>query len=60
MNSCTHVDQITQGATVSITGYSHQALTGQTVVDVQIINGQTIAPVPPAGPPALAGPGPRR
>lgn len=43
---------VSLGSTVSIAGNAHQVLTGQTVVDVQTLNGQTIAPAAPAGPPA--------
>lgn len=46
------------GATVAITGDAHQTIGGQTVVHAQTINGQTIAPPAPAGPPTPpAGPG---
>ncbi len=39
------------GSQVSVSGYSHQAMNGWTVVDVQSVNGQTIAAAgPPAGP----------
>lgn len=41
---------VSVGSEVSISGYSHQAMNGRTVVDVQSINGQTIAYAPP-GPP---------
>jgi len=46
--SQTLTSMVTVGSQVSITGYSHQAMNGWTVVDVQSINGQTIAI---AGPP---------
>jgi hypothetical protein len=38
------------GSQLSITGYSHQSMTGRTVVDLQSLNGQTVAYAPP-GPP---------
>jgi hypothetical protein len=38
------------GSQLSITGYSHQTMTGRTVVDLQSLNGQTVAYAPP-GPP---------
>jgi hypothetical protein len=41
---------VSVGSQVSVTGYSHQTMNGRTVVDVQSINGQTIA-YAPAGPP---------
>ena len=41
---------VSVGSQVSITGYSHQAMNGRTVVDVQSINWQTVAYAPP-GPP---------
>lgn len=44
------LSSISVGAQVSITGYGHQSMNGRTVVDVQSINGQTIAYAPP-GPP---------
>jgi hypothetical protein len=46
--SRTLTSMVTVGSQVSVTGYSHQAMNGWTVVDVQSINGQTIAV---AGPP---------
>jgi len=39
------------GQQVSVSGYSHQAMNGRTIVDVQSINGQTIAYGPPGPPP---------
>jgi hypothetical protein len=41
---------VSVGSQVSISGYSHQAMNGRTVVDVQSINGQT-TPSAPSGPP---------
>jgi hypothetical protein len=41
---------VSVGSQVSISGYSHLTMNGRTVVDVQSINGQTIAYAPP-GPP---------
>ncbi len=41
---------VSVGNQVSVTGYSHETMNGRTVVDVQSINGQTIAYAPP-GPP---------
>jgi hypothetical protein len=42
---------VSVGTPVSLTGYSHKAMNGQTVVDVQSINGQTLAYAPPGPPP---------
>jgi hypothetical protein len=42
---------VSVGSQLSITGNSHQSMTGRTVVDLQSINGQTVAYAPP-GPPA--------
>jgi hypothetical protein len=39
------------GQHVSVAGYSHQALNGRTVVDVQLINGQALAYGLPGPPP---------
>jgi hypothetical protein len=39
------------GSQLSITGNSHQTMTGRTVIDLQSLNGQTVAYAPP-GPPA--------
>lgn len=52
--SATLSSLISVGSQVSISGYSHQAMNGWTIVDVQSINGQRVAPGP-SGPP----PGPR-
>jgi len=52
--SATLTSIVSVGSQVSVTGYAHQAMNGWTIVDVQSINGQTIA-FGPAGPP----PGPR-
>ncbi len=52
--SATLTSMISVGSQVSITGYAHPAMNGWTIVDVQSINGQTVAPGP-VGPP----PGPR-
>ena len=42
---------VSVGSQVSVSGYSHQTMSGQTVVDVQSINGQTLAAAPPGPPP---------
>jgi hypothetical protein len=39
------------GQQLSVAGYSHQALNGRTIVDVQSINGQALAYGPPGPPP---------
>jgi hypothetical protein len=41
---------VSVGSQVSVTGFSHQTISGRTVVDVQSINGQAIADASP-GPP---------
>jgi hypothetical protein len=45
--SATLTSTVSVGAQVSLTGYSHLAMNGRTVVDVQTINGQAIAYAPP-------------
>lgn len=49
---------VSVGQQVSIGGFSHQALNDRTIVDVQSINGQTIASGPgqPGPPPPPPGP----
>jgi hypothetical protein len=42
---------VSVGSQVSVTGYSHRTMSGQTVVDVQSINGQPMAAGPPSPPP---------
>jgi len=49
--SATLTSTISMGQQVSIAGYSHQTMNGRTVVDLQSINGQTIAYGPPGPPP---------
>jgi len=49
--SATLTSTVSVGSQVSVTGYSHQAMNGRTVVDVQSINGQAIAYAPPGPPP---------
>jgi hypothetical protein len=48
--STTLSSMVSVGSQVSVTGYSHQTISGQTVLDVQSINGQTIAYAPPPPP----------
>jgi hypothetical protein len=48
--STTLTSMVSVGSQVSVTGYSHQTMSGRTVLDVQSINGQTIAYAPPPPP----------
>jgi hypothetical protein len=50
-SSTTLTSMVFVGGQVSLTGYSHQAMNGRTVVDVQSLNGQAIAYAPPVPPP---------
>jgi hypothetical protein len=49
--SATLTSMVSRGQEVSVTGYSHEAISGRTIVDVQSINGQTIAYGTPGPPP---------
>jgi hypothetical protein len=50
-SSATLASMVSVGQEVSLAGYSHRAMNGRTVVDVQSINGRTIAYGPPGPPP---------